>query len=140
MFTPKQIRLPVLHITVHVIGALKTNRITVCSKRHFYYSYMWEFPIIEDPGFGYCPFNCPIMNSSDFCAPNGDSYFGPQVEPCLRSFDFTLRFENLFLSIAPSVLFLLIAPIRIFTLRNEQKRVVGGSTFQIIKLVSISIT
>jgi hypothetical protein len=101
---------------------------------------MWEFPIIEDPGFGHCPFNCPIMNSSDFCAPNGDSYFGPQVEPCLRSFDFTLRFENLFLSIAPSVLFLLIAPVRIFTLRNEQKRVVGGSTFQIVKLVSISIT
>jgi hypothetical protein len=76
------------------------------------------------------------MNSSAFCAPDGDNLFGPQVEPCLRSFDFTLRFENLLLSIAPSAIFLLIAPIRIYSLRNTQKRVVGGSAFQIVKLVS----
>ena len=76
------------------------------------------------------------MNSSTFCPPNGDSYFGPQVEPCLRSFDFTLHFENLFLSIAPSALFLIVAPIRIFALRNTRKRVLGGSVLRNAKLVS----
>ena len=79
------------------------------------------------------------MNSSAFCAPDGDSYFGPQVEPCLRSFDFTLCFENLFLSIVPSTIFLLITPIRIFALRDAQKRVIGGSAFQILKLVGFDI-
>jgi ATP-binding cassette subfamily C (CFTR/MRP) protein 1 len=80
-----------------------------------------------------------MMNSSSFCSPDGDNFFGPQVEPCVRAFDFTLRFENTFLSIAPSALFLFIVPLRLFCLRNEQKRVVGGTTLQIVKLVSISV-
>ena len=75
------------------------------------------------------------MNSSSVCTPNGDGVFGPMVEPCVRSFDFTLQFENIFLSAAPSALFILSALVRIFLLRSVKKRVVGGGVFQIIKLV-----
>lgn len=77
----------------------------------------------------------PAMNSTIICAPNGDNVFGPQVEPCLRSFDFTLQFENIVFSVVPSAIFLSIAPIRLYFLRNARKRVVGGSAFQISKLV-----
>ena len=75
------------------------------------------------------------MNSTTICAPNGDINFDPQVEPCLRAFDFTVQFEDIFLSIAPSALFILIAPVRIYFLAKVPRRVVGGSTFQILKLV-----
>jgi ATP-binding cassette subfamily C (CFTR/MRP) protein 1 len=77
------------------------------------------------------------MNSSTGCALHGDDVFGPQVEPCLRSFDFTLLFEDTLLSAAPSALFLLIVPVRLYFLRNARKRVVGGSAFQAMKLVSL---
>jgi hypothetical protein len=75
--------------------------------------------------------------SSLGCSANGDNVFGPQVEPCLRSFDFTLTFENIFFSLVPSVIFLAITPIRLYLLRNVQKRIVAGSAFQISKLVSL---
>ena len=75
------------------------------------------------------------MNSTEICVPIGDDLWGPQVEPCLRSFDFTLQFESIILSALPSALFMLLAPLRIWMLRNVHKRLVGGSTFQIIKLV-----
>jgi ATP-binding cassette subfamily C (CFTR/MRP) protein 1 len=78
------------------------------------------------------------MNSSSslvVCAPNGDNIFGPQVEPCLREFDFTLQFENVIFSALPSAIFLCVAPLRIYILRNVRKQVVGGSAFQISKLV-----
>ena len=77
-----------------------------------------------------------VMNSTIGCGLNADDVFGPQVEPCVRSFDFTLLFENTFLSAAPSALFLLIVPIRLYYLRNARKRVTGGSAFQVLKLVS----
>ncbi|KAE9374191.1 canalicular multispecific organic anion transporter 1 [Stipitochalara longipes BDJ] len=79
------------------------------------------------------------MNSSSFCAPNGDSFFGPQVEPCIRSFDFTIRFENVVLSIAPSAILLIITPVRLLALRNQKRKVVGGSTFQVVKLLTIAL-
>ena len=79
------------------------------------------------------------MNSSDICAQNGDDLWGPQVEPCLRAFDFTLQFESIILSITPSVVFLLIAPMRLWMLRKVQKRLVGGGTLQITKLVRQSL-
>jgi ATP-binding cassette subfamily C (CFTR/MRP) protein 1 len=79
------------------------------------------------------------MNSSTGCALNGDDVFGPQVEPCLSSFDFTLLFEDTLLSAAPSALFLLIVPVRLYILRNARKRVVGGSAFQVMKLVSLGL-
>ncbi|RDW71555.1 hypothetical protein BP6252_08118 [Coleophoma cylindrospora] len=77
------------------------------------------------------------MNSSRCAAGyKSDNAFGPQVEECVRSFDFTLQFENLILSVLPSVVFLLLALPRIWILRRKPRRV-AGSTLQIIKLISI---
>ncbi|RDW82953.1 hypothetical protein BP5796_04444 [Coleophoma crateriformis] len=79
------------------------------------------------------------MNSSRCAAGyKSDHAFGPQVEECVRSFDFTLQFENLILSVLPSVVFLLLALPRIWILRRKPRRV-AGSTLQMIKLISITI-
>jgi ATP-binding cassette, subfamily C (CFTR/MRP), member 1 len=65
---------------------------------------------------------------------SADAKFGPLVEGCRD--DFTITFEQYFLSIVPSVLFLLLAPIRANTLRKRQARV-GGHVLRYTKLVCI---
>ncbi|KAL4804941.1 P-loop containing nucleoside triphosphate hydrolase protein [Aspergillus unguis] len=52
-----------------------------------------------------------------------DAAFGPRVSTTCRSFDFTLTFEDAFLSILPTALFLLISPIAIYRLRNEAQKI-----------------
>ena len=42
-----------------------------------------------------------------------DNAFGPTVQGCRDNFDFTLLFEQSILSIGPSVLLLLLAPLRL---------------------------
>ncbi|KAL3422989.1 hypothetical protein PVAG01_04736 [Phlyctema vagabunda] len=78
------------------------------------------------------------MNNTAVCATNDDNSFGPQVEGCIRSFDFTLTFENLILSVLPSAVFILIAPVRIFTLYKRQRKV-AGRRFQTSKLLTIAL-
>ena len=73
--------------------------------------------------------------SWDLC-PNDDA-FGPIVHGCRDSFDFTLLFEQTFLSIAPSSLFIVLAVIRIVYLRR-QPRTIAGTRFQVIKIVGRS--
>jgi ATP-binding cassette subfamily C (CFTR/MRP) protein 1 len=53
-----------------------------------------------------------------------DDTFGPWAGPgCRGSFDFTLRFEELFLSILPLALILAVATFRIFYLWRKQNKV-----------------
>jgi len=51
------------------------------------------------------------------CPFRADNVFGPVVAPpCRHGFDFTLLFEQTILSIAPSSIFLLLVPFRLFWL------------------------
>jgi ATP-binding cassette subfamily C (CFTR/MRP) protein 1 len=53
-----------------------------------------------------------------------DDTFGPWAGAgCRGSFDFTLRFEEAFLSILPLALILIVAPFRIFYLWKKQTKV-----------------
>lgn len=74
------------------------------------------------------------MNSS-LCL--SDETFGPGVEDCSRTFDFTLKFEDSILSIIPSILLILLAPVRLFFLKGRRRRV-GGRAYQVSKLVGIN--
>ncbi|KAH7198229.1 P-loop containing nucleoside triphosphate hydrolase protein [Fusarium flagelliforme] len=60
------------------------------------------------------------------CAPSIDASFGPFVPPeCRDGFDFTLVFEQSILVLVPASLLLIIAPFRIFRLRNVPVKVTG---------------
>jgi hypothetical protein len=63
-----------------------------------------------------------------------DGNFGPGVEGCRDDFDFTLKFEKIFLSILPSAIFIALSITRTALLARWPK-VVGGHWFQIVKLV-----
>lgn len=63
-----------------------------------------------------------------------DDAFGPIVHGCRGNFDFTLLFEQAFLSIAPSSLFIVLAAIRLAYLRR-QPTIIGGNRFQMLKIV-----
>ena len=66
-----------------------------------------------------------------------DDSFGPTVHGCRGDFDFTLLFEQSFLSVAPSSLLILLAVARIWSLRSR-KREVGGTAFQLGKIAAIA--
>ena len=57
-------------------------------------------------------------NTSDLI--NGINYFGPS-EP--EKFDFTPLFEDVLLSTVPSIILLLLIPIRILMLRGQPRKV-----------------
>ncbi|KAF2659533.1 P-loop containing nucleoside triphosphate hydrolase protein [Lophiostoma macrostomum CBS 122681] len=67
---------------------------------------------------------------------SADGKFGPLIDECRD--DFTITFEQYFLSIVPSVLFLLLAPIRANVLRKRQARV-EGQVLRYVKLVAIGV-
>ena len=56
--------------------------------------------------------------SSTVCPADLDDQFGPVVDPCLRSFDFTRLFEDSIFGIGLSVVFLFATAIRSFYLRS----------------------
>ncbi|KAF9879602.1 ABC multidrug transporter [Colletotrichum karsti] len=64
-----------------------------------------------------------------------DDYFGPQVN---GYFDFTVLFEQAILSILPTALLIILAPIRIIWLRGSDIRVRSG-TLLWLKLVAIGV-
>lgn len=68
------------------------------------------------------------------CSPSADAAFGPAVEGCRNNFDFTLTFEQYFFSVVPSILFLIIASLRVEFLRKK-KNLVHGKSLRFIKLV-----
>ncbi|KAH0437123.1 ABC multidrug transporter [Colletotrichum camelliae] len=69
--------------------------------------------------------------------PNDDS-IGPSVQGCRDDFDFTLKFERIFLAILPTTLFISLSIPRIIILVRRPK-VVGGVSFQCIKLAATTI-
>ena len=56
--------------------------------------------------------------SASSCSSNSDNQFGPRVDTACRSFDFTLFFEDIFFSILPSTIFLLLLLPRFEILRR----------------------
>ncbi|KAF5487949.1 ABC transporter FUM19 [Colletotrichum fructicola] len=69
--------------------------------------------------------------------PNDDS-IGPSVQGCRNDFDFTLKFERIFLEILPATLFIALSIPRIIILVRRPK-IVGGISFQCIKLAATTI-
>ncbi|KAK6213368.1 hypothetical protein QIS74_09370 [Colletotrichum tabaci] len=77
------------------------------------------------------------MAANNTCVSQGDYDFGPVVDPCVRKFDFTLLFEDTILSIIPSAIFVVLAALRILSLRSQPN--VAGNVFRLVKLVLICI-
>jgi hypothetical protein len=64
------------------------------------------------------------MDSIALC---GENNFGPAVTDCRDNFDFTLLFEECFLSIVPSILLLLALPFRYRHLWKKRTKDVAQS-------------
>ncbi|KAF2495596.1 putative multidrug resistance protein [Lophium mytilinum] len=80
-----------------------------------------------------------MNNSISFrCDASADTAFGPAVKGCRDNFDFTLAFEQYFFSIAPTVVFLLVAPLRLHHLSSKQNTV-AGKPLRSLKLIAIGI-
>ncbi|KAK8001740.1 ABC transporter [Apiospora marii] len=78
-------------------------------------------------------------NSSAWICPQAvDDVFGPAVDECARTFDFTLLFEETILSILPSAVFLILGAIRLATLFTRKSRV-GGVILRTVKLLVIGV-
>ncbi len=76
-----------------------------------------------------------MSSSNSISGCRNDDLIGPAVVGCRGDFDFTAVFEQSFLSIAPSALFVVLAALRIgYLIRKPQ--VVLARTFQSLKLVS----
>ncbi|KAF5561502.1 multidrug resistance-associated 1 [Fusarium phyllophilum] len=80
------------------------------------------------------------MNSSEnLCTSSVDASFGPFVGPeCRDGFDLTLVFEQSILVLSPAALLLILAPIRLFRLRNVPVKVTGHR-LRTVKLALISL-
>lgn len=63
-----------------------------------------------------------------------DTSFGSTVQGCRDNFDFTVVFEQIFFSIIPNGVFLIVGLLRIVHLRNRPK-VVDGFSFLLRKQV-----
>lgn len=72
-----------------------------------------------------------------WCGPADDS-FGPTVKGCRNNFDFTLLFEDAFLSLGPSILLVLIVPLRLAQLLKSTKKVNRG-LLQLLKVVGFHL-
>jgi len=80
--------------------------------------------------------SCSVPRLRVAVAKMSDNAFGPQHE---GSFDFTLLFEQSFLSIAPSALLLTLVPWRIFVLRRRKPSSPASLALLWTKLVSYSL-
>ncbi|KAJ0326928.1 hypothetical protein COL5a_006483 [Colletotrichum fioriniae] len=67
-----------------------------------------------------------------------DDSLGPSVQGCRGDFDFTLRFERIFLAIIPAAVFIALSLPRVACLARKP-RIVGAKTFQTIKLAIITV-
>ena len=63
-----------------------------------------------------------------------DETFGPAVHGCRENFDFTIKFERIFLSLISASLFIMLAQIRIRFL-TQRPRMVHGNRLWILKVV-----
>jgi len=89
----------------------------------------------------YTCFNAPFLKRNppliamDFLSCVEDDSFGPAVHGCRDNFDFTIKFENIFLTIIPNCFFIVIALGRIIILSRRSK-VINGPILRRIKLVA----
>ncbi|KAF2456054.1 P-loop containing nucleoside triphosphate hydrolase protein [Lineolata rhizophorae] len=65
-----------------------------------------------------------------------DGSFGPTVGSCRGGFDFTLLFEESILGLLPQAAFLLLAPLRLVTLRRRRSRIAKGGHLGTLKFIS----
>jgi ATP-binding cassette, subfamily C (CFTR/MRP), member 1 len=70
----------------------------------------------------------------DFSGCLDDDSFGPAIHGCRDDFDFTIKFERIFFSLVPALVFIVIALTRIVFLVRLPK-IVGGLILRGIKLV-----
>ncbi|KAH8899624.1 hypothetical protein GQ53DRAFT_873990 [Thozetella sp. PMI_491] len=81
------------------------------------------------------------MASSASAAPSAclnDDTLGPGVIGCRDDFDFTITFEDSFLSLTPSAIFAVLAVLRLVYL-GRKPQLLHGRGFQLLKLVSIAV-
>ncbi|KAI0894640.1 ABC multidrug transporter [Annulohypoxylon nitens] len=67
------------------------------------------------------------------CADTNDQSLGPNVLGCRGDFDFTIRFEQLFFSLVPAVIFILASPWRI-ALLARRPTIVGAPLLRLAKI------
>ena len=68
-----------------------------------------------------------------------DGSWGPGVRGCRGDFDFTQKFERIFFSIIPTVVFIAAAVGRVAVL-VQRERIVNGIVLQSVKTVSVSLS
>lgn len=69
----------------------------------------------------------------------GDRLLGPTIEGCRESFDFTIKFEQIFLSIVPSAICIVLCLPRISFLL-EKPVILGNVILKRMKLVILMMT
>jgi ATP-binding cassette subfamily C (CFTR/MRP) protein 1 len=72
------------------------------------------------------------------CAFADDNSFGPSVAKQCRAFDFTLLFEQAFLSLIPSILFVLGSVVRLISIARQDVKT-SQSRWHISKLVPMCL-
>ncbi|RDL38704.1 uncharacterized protein BP5553_03044 [Venustampulla echinocandica] len=78
-----------------------------------------------------------MATQDSLCPASLDNAFGPRVNTCRRAFDFTQLFEESLMSIVPSILFIVVASLRLLALHHARRKASPGGTFQIAKLVAV---
>ncbi|KAK3325989.1 P-loop containing nucleoside triphosphate hydrolase protein [Apodospora peruviana] len=73
----------------------------------------------------------------DFSGCLNDDSLGPAVEGCRGDFDFTIKFEKIFMSIIPSAIFVAVSLPRIVQL-HRRPAIIGGALLRSAKLTTIS--
>ncbi|KAK4204615.1 P-loop containing nucleoside triphosphate hydrolase protein [Triangularia verruculosa] len=73
----------------------------------------------------------------ELCPATADDAFGPRIDVHCRQFDFTLLFEDVFFIALPAVIFLLAAPIRLWTLWRLPPQV-RSHRMAILKLILLT--
>jgi hypothetical protein len=76
-----------------------------------------------------------IMSLQDGCPLSLDDSFGPTIRGCRDDFDFTWKFEQCFLAIAPSAIMLLAGALRFQTLQHRTQKLVNAPNFKWTKTV-----
>lgn len=70
----------------------------------------------------------------DFSGCVSDASLGPAVQGCRGDFDFTIKFEKIFLSMIPSSIFIATSLTRVLWL-SRRPTIVRGAVVQTVKVV-----
>lgn len=67
---------------------------------------------------------------------DNDKALGPSVRGCRGGFDFTSKFEHIFLALIPSAVFITLSIARVAFL-TQRKKIVNAVWWQLLKLVCL---